>query len=66
MAKLQKGKFTTEPVQTQFGWHVILLEDTRDMKAPSFDEVKNNLRQHAQQQQVEKLINDLKAQAKVE
>lgn len=66
MAKLQKGKYTTEPVQTQFGWHVIMLEDTRDMKVPSFDEVKNNLRQRAQQQQVEKLINDLKAKAKVE
>lgn len=66
MVKLQKGKFTTEPVQSQFGWHVIMLEDVRDLKAPSFDEVKNNLRQRAQQQQVEQLINDLKAKAKVE
>lgn len=66
LAKLQKGKYTTEPVETQFGWHVIMLEDTRDMKVPSFDEVKNNLRQRTQQQQVEKLINDLKAKAKIE
>jgi peptidyl-prolyl cis-trans isomerase C len=66
MIKLQKGKYTTEPVQSQFGWHVIMLEDSRDLKAPSFDEVKNNLRQRAQQQQVEQLINDLKAKAKVE
>jgi peptidyl-prolyl cis-trans isomerase C len=66
LAKLQKGKYTTEPVQTTFGWHVIMLDDVRDIKAPSFEEVKKNLLQHAQQQQVEKLISDLKAKAKVE
>jgi peptidyl-prolyl cis-trans isomerase C len=66
LSKLQKGKFTTEPVQTQFGWHVILLDDIRETKPPSFDQVKNNLRQHVQQQEIEKLINDMKAKAKVE
>ncbi len=66
MTKLQKGQYTTEPVKSQFGWHVIQLEDTRPMKVPSFDEVKENLRQRAQQQQIEKMISDLRAKAKIE
>ncbi|MHB1592450.1 MAG: peptidylprolyl isomerase [Sulfuricella sp.] len=66
MMKLQKGQYTTEPVKSQFGWHVIQLEDTRAMKTPSFDEVKQNLRQRAQQQQIDKMITDLRAKAKVE
>lgn len=66
LTKLQKGKFTTEPVQTQFGWHVIQLDDVRDMKAPDFEQVKMNLQQRLQQQQIEKMIGDLKAKAKVE
>lgn len=65
MVKLQKGKYTTEPVQSQFGWHVIQLEDVREMKAPGFDEVKNNLRQRLQQSQIDKMISDLKAKAKI-
>ncbi|MBS4098202.1 MAG: peptidylprolyl isomerase [Sulfuricella sp.] len=65
MIKLHKGKFTTEPVKSQFGYHVIQLEDSRDMKVPGFDEVKNNLRQRLQQQQIDKMIADLKAKAKI-
>ena len=66
MEKLQKGHYTTEPVKSQFGWHIIKLEDMRTMQAPSFDEVKQNLSQRLQQQQIDKLISDLRAKAKVE
>lgn len=66
MTKLQKGQYTTEAVKSQFGWHIIKLEDSRAMQAPPFDEVKQNLRQRAQQQQVDKMIADLRAKAKVE
>jgi peptidyl-prolyl cis-trans isomerase C len=66
MTKLQKGQFTTEAVKSQFGWHIIKLEDSRTMQAPPFDEVKQNLRQRAQQQQIDKMIADLRAKAKVE
>ena len=62
MVALQKGKFTTTPVQTQFGWHVILLEDTRDAKIPTFDEVKPQLAQRMQGQVVEKYLRELRAQ----
>jgi peptidyl-prolyl cis-trans isomerase C len=61
MVGLQKGKFTTTPVQTQFGWHVIQLDDVRDAKVPGFDEVKPQLAQRAQGQVVEKYLRDLRA-----
>lgn len=66
MTKLQKGQYTTEAVKSKFGWHIIKLEDSRAMQAPPFDEVKQNLRQRAQQQQIDKMISDLRAKAKVE
>src|SRR5258706_4245915 len=65
MIALQKGKFTPTPIQTQFGWHVILLEDVRDTKAPSFDEVKPNLTQRAQGLLVEKHLADLRTKAAI-
>ena len=65
-AKLAKGKFTEEPVKTQFGYHVIMLDDTRAKTIPPLDQVKQQLQQQIEQQNVEKLINDLKAKAKVE
>ena len=66
MVKLEKGKYTTAPVKSDFGWHVILLEDTRELKGPGLDEVKPQLVQRLQQQQLEKHIMELRAKAKVE
>ena len=63
---LQKGQTTEAPVQTQYGWHVIRLEDVRPVKAPGFDEVKDNLRQRAQQEQIGKVVADLRSKAKIE
>jgi peptidyl-prolyl cis-trans isomerase C len=40
---LKKGEVTAEPVQTQFGWHIIKLEDTREVTPPPFDQVKNQI-----------------------
>jgi peptidyl-prolyl cis-trans isomerase C len=61
MVKLPKGKFTTVPVQTQFGWHVIEVDDIRDAKVPPFDEVKAQLAQRMQGQQLEIYFKDLRA-----
>jgi peptidyl-prolyl cis-trans isomerase C len=61
MAKTPKGKFTPQPVQTQFGWHVILVEDTRDAKVPSFEEVKPQLQQRLQAAHLDKYFKDLRA-----
>ncbi len=61
MVSLQKGKFTTTPVQTQFGWHVIELDDVRAAKVPGFDEVKPQLAQRAQGQLVEQYLRELRS-----
>jgi peptidyl-prolyl cis-trans isomerase C len=63
---LKKGQITDTPVQTQFGWHVIRLDDQRAHKIPSFDEVKPQIRNQLQQQAINKALNDLRAKAKVE
>lgn len=66
MVKLEKGKFTEAPVKSDFGWHVILLEDTRELKLPGFDETKGQIGQQLTQRLVQKHIDDLRAKAKVE
>ncbi|OGS93578.1 MAG: peptidylprolyl isomerase [Gallionellales bacterium GWE2_58_10] len=66
MINLKKGEYTKEPVKSQFGWHVIKLDDVRDMKVPSFEEIKPQLQQRFQQQSIQKAIADLRAKAKIE
>lgn len=66
LAKLEKGKTTEAPVKSDFGWHVIMLEDTRDLKAPSLDEVKPQITQRLQQKMVEQHIMALRSKAKVD
>ena len=66
VSKLEKGTFTQEPVKTQYGYHVILLEDSRPIEAPPFEEVKPDLAQQVQQQNLKKQLDDLKAKAKIE
>ena len=66
MVKLEKGKYTEAPVQSQFGWHVIRLDDVRPAKYPDFNEVKPGLQQRMQEQMFDKAVTDLRAKAKVE
>lgn len=66
VAKLEKGKYTMTPVQSQFGWHVILLDDSRPLQTPPFEQVKGNLTQRLQQQQIEKAVAELRGKAKIE
>ncbi|MDO8292331.1 MAG: peptidylprolyl isomerase, partial [Gallionella sp.] len=66
LLNLKKGEYTKEPVQSQFGWHVIKLDDTRELKVPSFEEVKPQLQQRLQQQSIKKAIDELRAKAKIE
>jgi len=61
MVKTPKGKFTATPVQTQFGWHVIEVDDIRDAKVPGFDEVKAQLTQRLQGQYLDKYFKELRA-----
>ena len=66
VAALEKGKFTQEPVKTRYGYHVILLEDSKPIEAPAFEEVKPSLSQQVQQQNLKKQLDDVKAKAKIE
>jgi peptidyl-prolyl cis-trans isomerase C len=66
MVKREKGKYTETPVQSQFGWHVIQLDDVRPAKFPEFDEIKAGLLQRMQEAMFEKAVADLRAKAKVE
>jgi len=66
LTSLKKGAYTKEPVLTQFGWHVIKLDDVRELNAPPFDEVKPQLLQRLQQQSVQSVISDLRSKAKIE
>jgi peptidyl-prolyl cis-trans isomerase C len=65
LVKLEKGKYTMVPVKSDFGYHVILLEDTRELKLPTLEEAKPQLTQRLQQQMVEKYLLDLRNKAKV-
>ena len=63
MVKLEKGQLTETPVKSQFGWHVIRLEDTRDAKLPSFEELKPQIAQQMQQAKLAQFQDDLRKKA---
>jgi peptidyl-prolyl cis-trans isomerase C len=63
---LKKGDVTPEPVQTQYGWHVIQLEDTRDATPPPFEQVKAQLTNSAVRKQLQVYVGELKKDAKIE
>ena len=72
VTKLPKGQYTQTPVKTQFGYHVIRLDDVRDAKVPSFQEAKPQIlsammaNQQWQQGKFEAMLKDLRDKAKVE
>jgi peptidyl-prolyl cis-trans isomerase C len=65
LVKLEKGKYSATPVKTEFGYHVIKVEDSRALKAPAYDEVKPQLKQRLEQQSVERHIAELRSKAAV-
>ena len=64
-SKLKKGSYTKKPVKTQFGWHVILLEDRRSIEAPSYESVKGQIRVGLQGKMLEKYIGGLRDKATI-
>ena len=68
VAKLEKGKFTQEPVKTQYGYHVIILDDTRPNPntIPPLEQIKGGLTQQLQQQNLKKMLDEMKSKAKID
>lgn len=66
MVSLKSGEFTKTPVQTQFGYHVIKLEEMRDAQLPAFDEVKGQIAESLQQQKLQTFQQDLRKKAKIQ
>ena len=66
LTKLKKGEYTKTPVQSDFGYHVIQLDDSRPANPPPFDQVKPQMQQRASQQQIESLVKELRSKAKVD
>jgi peptidyl-prolyl cis-trans isomerase C len=66
LIKLTKGQTTDAPVKSQFGFHVIRLDDTREAQLPPFDQVKPQITQQLTQQKLSKYQEELRAKAKVE
>lgn len=66
MVKLNKGQLTDAPVKSQFGFHVIRLDDVREAQLPKLEEVKPQIAQQLQQAKLSKFQDDLRAKAKIE
>lgn len=65
VSKLKKGEFTKSPIQTQFGWHVIKLNDTREAPLPSFEDKKTELKTTLQKRKLKQHLDELRNQAKI-
>ncbi len=66
LTALSKGKMTDTPVKTQFGYHIIRLDDVREAQLPKYEDVKPQIAQQLQQQKIAKFQEELRAKAKVE
>ncbi|MBD9665854.1 peptidyl-prolyl cis-trans isomerase C [Variovorax beijingensis] len=66
MIKLKKGETTAAPVKTQFGYHIIRVDDIRQAQLPKLEEVQPQITQQLQQQRLQKYQEELRAKAKVE
>jgi peptidyl-prolyl cis-trans isomerase C len=66
LQKLKKGELTEAPVKSQFGYHVIRLEDTREASFPGFDEVKAQIKQRLEQTRLQQYQEELRSKAKTD
>jgi peptidyl-prolyl cis-trans isomerase C len=64
--KLEKGKFSLTPVETQFGWHVILLNDKREASLPPLAQVKDRVKQLVQRKMVTEHVEELRKASKID
>jgi peptidyl-prolyl cis-trans isomerase C len=63
---LEKGKYTTTPVQSEFGYHVIILDDVRSPEAPKFEDVKPQVEMFVQRKKLQEYLDGLRKTAKIQ
>jgi len=63
---LEKGKTTPAPVQTEYGWHIIELEDVRSPPAPNYEDVKEQVKMFAQRKKLQEYLESLRKTAKIQ
>jgi peptidyl-prolyl cis-trans isomerase C len=63
---LQVGQYTKQPVQSEFGWHVILLEDVRSPEVPAIDDVKSQVEMFTQRKKLQAYIDELRKNAQIQ
>jgi peptidyl-prolyl cis-trans isomerase C len=63
---LKKGEVSRSPVQSPFGWHVLKLEDIREVTPPKFEDVKRNIRQQLIEKKLRDYLNNLRAKATID
>jgi peptidyl-prolyl cis-trans isomerase C len=66
LVALKKGETTAAPVKSQFGWHIIMLEDTREAQFPAFEDVKPQIQQRLTQQKLQQYQDELRKKAKTD
>lgn len=66
VTKMKKGELGADPVKSEFGWHVIRLEDSRPFKIPPFEQIRNNVQQLIQQERIDALVQQYKNRGKIE
>jgi peptidyl-prolyl cis-trans isomerase C len=66
LTKLKKGEMTDAPVKSQFGWHIIRLDDVREAQFPAFEEVKGQIKQRLEQGKLQRFQDELRGKAKTD
>jgi peptidyl-prolyl cis-trans isomerase C len=66
VAAMEKGQTTPQPVQSEFGWHVIKLEDTRSPVAPAYEDVKQQVEVLSQRKKLQAYLDELRKTAKIQ
>lgn len=66
VAALEKGKYTTTPVKSEFGYHVIILDDVRSPEAPKFEDVKPQVEMFVQRKKLQEYLDGLRKTAKIQ
>lgn len=66
VSEMKKGDYTKNPVKTEYGWHVIKLEDIRDVEPPSLDKIEKQIVAAIRQQRMQEYVQDLRNNAKID